>query len=366
VANPTSGLTSVIAQLTGDPAAPYVVPADGQITEWNTNQSQSGFVAGTQLGLVVLRAGQQGSYKVVGLDLQTLPVPLPPDGIASFQIANPIKVAAGDLLGLWSPNTVPPACEYLGQFAASDSAIVLGPLLSVLFPGQVVPVEGSQIFASFLLDMAATLVPSTRGRGRQHHRRARQRDRGSAGRPVLDRDQRGFGRSADHVHRHGPRGARDRFRRGRVRRVRGDCADGDLHDQRSRARAERARGHRRDAHRRRELPERGEGCRHGADVGPERRQRHGVSSAVGGAGSCIRCANYAGDALRVPALGRIPAPFARRVLGLLGCRVGAARRVHSKTVAKGNVIRSTPGAGTYSAGRVVTLQVSSGPVKRHR
>lgn len=68
----------------------------------------------------------------------------------------------------------------------------------------------------------------------------------------------------------------------------------------------------------------------------------------------------------VPSLKRTPQPVARRVLGLLHCKAGKATRAHSRGVARGQVIRTTPKPGTYKQGKVVALTISSGPAKARR
>jgi hypothetical protein len=68
----------------------------------------------------------------------------------------------------------------------------------------------------------------------------------------------------------------------------------------------------------------------------------------------------------VPKLGRTSVSLAKRLLGLLGCKVGAATKVHSKSVAKGLVIGTSPGAGAYAAQKTIALKVSSGPAKKPR
>jgi uncharacterized repeat protein (TIGR01451 family) len=68
----------------------------------------------------------------------------------------------------------------------------------------------------------------------------------------------------------------------------------------------------------------------------------------------------------VPQLKRTPASVAKRLLRVLGCKAGKTKRARSRSVAKGAVIRTTPKAGTYAAGRKVRLIVSSGPRKKNR
>jgi uncharacterized repeat protein (TIGR01451 family) len=58
----------------------------------------------------------------------------------------------------------------------------------------------------------------------------------------------------------------------------------------------------------------------------------------------------------VPKLRGTPSGVAKRVLKLLGCKV-KVKRVKVHGVAKGTVLKTKPGAGTYAAGRKVTLIV---------
>jgi hypothetical protein len=67
----------------------------------------------------------------------------------------------------------------------------------------------------------------------------------------------------------------------------------------------------------------------------------------------------------VPNLKGIKLQFANQVI--FGCTAGPVRHAHNSSVAKGDVIRTSPGAGTYPAGEKITFVVSSGPKrKRHR
>jgi Domain of unknown function DUF11 len=69
----------------------------------------------------------------------------------------------------------------------------------------------------------------------------------------------------------------------------------------------------------------------------------------------------------VPALKLTPLSVAKRVLNLLHCKAGKVGHAHSKSVRKGLVIKTSPKPGTYASGKVVGLQVSSGPKpKKHK
>ncbi|HEY2632047.1 MAG TPA: PASTA domain-containing protein [Solirubrobacteraceae bacterium] len=97
-----------------EPAGQYVVPAGGgQITSWSTNAE--GATAGTPLTFLALRPGVPGSYTVVGSDSETLPA----GGIATFNIAKPIAVNAGDVIGLYSTTTTA-FCFFTGGSSAAD------------------------------------------------------------------------------------------------------------------------------------------------------------------------------------------------------------------------------------------------------
>jgi hypothetical protein len=66
----------------------------------------------------------------------------------------------------------------------------------------------------------------------------------------------------------------------------------------------------------------------------------------------------------VPKLTRTPVSVTKNVLGLLSCKIGKTKRVRSKTITKGTIIKTTPGAGTYRNGTTVNLTVSLGPPKK--
>jgi uncharacterized repeat protein (TIGR01451 family) len=69
----------------------------------------------------------------------------------------------------------------------------------------------------------------------------------------------------------------------------------------------------------------------------------------------------------VPKLGGASVSLAKKVLGVLGCKVGKTKKSHSKSVAKGQLIGTSPGAGSYAVNKVIALKVSSGPPpKKHK
>jgi beta-lactam-binding protein with PASTA domain len=65
----------------------------------------------------------------------------------------------------------------------------------------------------------------------------------------------------------------------------------------------------------------------------------------------------------VPQLKGTPLRAAKHLLGVLGCKSGKVGHRHSKSIRKGSVIGTTPGAGTYAGGKVVRIEVSAGRKK---
>lgn len=92
---------AVVAQYQDDPSTPFLVPTGGgQITQWETYAGSDD--SESSISFVVLRPSGSSSYTVVGVDTETIPSSLPVSGIASFTLAQPISVEAGDTLGLFS------------------------------------------------------------------------------------------------------------------------------------------------------------------------------------------------------------------------------------------------------------------------
>jgi hypothetical protein len=374
ITNVAAGQSFVLAQLTSDSATPFVVPSAGRITEWETNQTGSLAPAGEQLGLVVLRAAASGGYTVVGTDVETLPSTLPAGGIVSFPIASPIKVAAGDLLGLWSPAVgTAPACVFAAPGLTQDSLLALGPLSGTLATGQSLPVlTPPGPISSVVLDLAATLLPPSQDAGVTT---AAGPANAASGLPaILSSTVTNNGPDSDPVTFTDtvPAGLTINSAvvgSGSCATVAqtvictitglapGESAPADIVVTPTRA------GTYQNAVKV-SVPSDTTDPNPANDAAsavlsvapvPAASATFGTPAPAAPAANCL-----------VPPLTRIPAAFARRVLTLLDCRIGSVRRVHSKRVPKGEVIRSTPRAGTYPAAQVVGLQVSSGPAHKKR
>lgn len=69
----------------------------------------------------------------------------------------------------------------------------------------------------------------------------------------------------------------------------------------------------------------------------------------------------------VTSLAKVPLGTAKKLLTALSCKVGKVSKSYSRTVAKGAVIKTSSGSGSYSAGKSIGLVESKGPKpKKHR
>jgi hypothetical protein len=113
------GAGTFFAQKATDSSYQYAVPAGGGvITSWSINTVSA--TVGTPVTLLVLRPNG-AEYTIVGFDNEVLPNPLPGSGVATFNLGSPINVSGGEVLGLYasastvtcyfSGGTIPPADE---------------------------------------------------------------------------------------------------------------------------------------------------------------------------------------------------------------------------------------------------------------
>ncbi|HEY5316630.1 MAG TPA: PASTA domain-containing protein [Solirubrobacteraceae bacterium] len=141
-------------QLSTDANYDDVVPAGGGvITSWSFNAT--GATAGTPYGLVVARPSA-GSYQVVGGDVESVPASSP--AVATFTLASPIVVQAGDLLGAVIEPTNTAYC-YWTEGSSLTSADVLGAGPGDATPGSTVTLAAADPDPT-LLNMSANLVQS--------------------------------------------------------------------------------------------------------------------------------------------------------------------------------------------------------------
>jgi hypothetical protein len=151
----TCGFGDLIGQQSSDPGTPFVIPTGGgSITQWQTYTV--GDTPGASLSLVVLQPTGGAGAQVAAIDTETLPNPLPANHIASFTLAKPITVAAGDTLTLFSDTTY--ACYFFnGTTPTSDVLFHLNLPTSAPTVGQALTIVSSSA-NQHVLNLAATLA----------------------------------------------------------------------------------------------------------------------------------------------------------------------------------------------------------------
>ncbi|HET6865815.1 MAG TPA: PASTA domain-containing protein, partial [Solirubrobacteraceae bacterium] len=65
-------------------------------------------------------------------------------------------------------------------------------------------------------------------------------------------------------------------------------------------------------------------------------------------------------------LAKLPLGTAKQLLTALNRKVGKVTKSSSRTVAKGDVIKTTPGHGSFAAGKAIAIVESSGPPSKKR
>lgn len=145
-----------LVQNATDSAYQYSVPSPGgAITSWSTNTVSA--TVETPLTFLVLQPSG-GGYKVVGFDNETLPNPLPASGVATFSLAAPIAVSEGDLLGLYgSVSTV--ACFFQGgTIPAADTIAATLPASAPTVGTLYTPSAGDSAVPKIILNVSAELA----------------------------------------------------------------------------------------------------------------------------------------------------------------------------------------------------------------
>ncbi len=347
--------SAIVGEIDSDPATPYVVPvAGGRITQWSTNTT--GDTAGAAITLVVLRPISGSAYTVVAADYEALPNPLPAAGLATFTPATPIAVNGGDVLGLYSSATgsSAPMCFWEGGSAPADD---VGAALSD--PGGPAVGQSLTVAASapgIVVNLAATLVqqedvgvstttgPANAAAGRPALLSSTVTTGSLAGAPITFVDHVPAGLTIDEA----------------VAAL-GTCSTSGqtvtctINDLGA-----------------------GQSAPVAVVVTPAAAGSFTNTVSVSTPLEDPNLANNAASATLtasapaptpmcvVPKLKNVSSKVAGTVLKDLGCKVKTTK-AHSKSVHKGNVIKTTPGSGTHPFGTTVKVQVSSGPSKKkHR
>jgi hypothetical protein len=348
----------LVGQATSAASTPYTVPAGGgTITQWQTVTTDD--VAGSSLEFVVLRP-VSGGYTVVGVDTETLPSPLPVGGVASFTVATPIAVDAGDTFALYS-SEAGDVCYFTGgSTPAGDTLNALDDSSLPPSVGQTVaPTGPGSSPGGYTLNLAATLVqtedvgvtttagPSGAAAGRPALLSSTVTNGGPGTDPVT---------FVDHV----PAGLQINS---------ATAGDGTCSTSGQTVTCTIS-----------GLPA-GQNVPVDVVVTPTAAGKYanGVTVALRASLTDPNSANNTASATLevgpaapnptclVPKLKNTPSSVAKTVLKDLGCKV-KLKRSHSSAVPKGLVIKTKPGKGRYSYRKAVTLVVSSGPKKskQHR
>jgi hypothetical protein len=150
------GTNSVINQVTSDPSTPYSVPATGTITQWQLNTALD--TPGAPVALVVLRPAGAG-FLVVGVDSRTLPNPLPADNVATFVLATPIPVQAGDTFGLYTNSSASVVCYWNGGATPLAATLARLGATSPPAPNQALSRVIGDSPGGYTMNLAATFEP---------------------------------------------------------------------------------------------------------------------------------------------------------------------------------------------------------------
>jgi Domain of unknown function DUF11/PASTA domain len=343
----------VLGQATSDPSTPYAAPAGGgAITSWSTNTS--GSTAGASVTFLVLRPAGSGNYTVVGVDTETLPTPLPASGVASFPLAQPIAAREGDTLGLYT-NSSAATCFFHG--GATPVAATLTALAEPAAPaaGQTLSPAIGNSPAGYTMDVAATLeteqdaavttsaAPANATAGSFAVLSSTVTNAGPSSGPITFSDAVPAGLTINSV----VAGSGSCSTTGQQV----TCTISGL------------------------AP--GQSAPVIVVVTPTAAKSYANTVSIAVANDHNAANNTASATLTVsaarpapkcvvPSLKRTPLSTAKRVLKLLGCKVGKTRKAHSTSVHKGLVVKTSPKAGTYPAGKTVRLTVSSGPRKKKK
>jgi len=353
-------------------SADYVGTGGGLVTSWSVNAA--GDRSGTETLYVLAPNGSD--YTVVGSDTETIPTVIPADGTVTFTLASPITAASGDTFGITASGTGDVNCAWTTAPGIDEAFVALGAAPSV---GQsIAPADASGL----QVDLAVTLTslaedvavstaagPSNAVVNNEALLSSTVTDNGPDAAPTTFTDAVPAGLAIDAVAAAGgtcntvgqvvtctfaslavgasapveivvtPAAAQSYVNTVSVADASG-VTDPDLSNNSASASLVVA-----------------------APVAPTSTTPTSVTptsvapaATMAAARACV-ASNLKGLSEKV----------VKKLLPALGCKVGKIKKASSKTVAKGDVISTTPGSGAHAPGTKVTLTVSSGkPKKKHK
>jgi uncharacterized repeat protein (TIGR01451 family) len=360
-AGPTPPANELLFEFAGTPpSGPLTVPSSSTplaLTQWAVNAD--GVTANQQLTVVVMQVVLTGtpSLTVVGMDTETVTPPASPaDDVEQFTLSQPIPVQSGELIGQYAPATTPGlTCYWSG--GSSETAEVEG--LAQSSPptdGESITPTGSGVSSSESdLNLAATLspvsydagvsmtaAPSNAIVGQPAVLTATVTNHGPQSGPITFTDPVPSGLTVDYA-----AASAGSCTTSTVNIV--SCTLTDVAV--------------------------GQSTKVAIVVTPKSAQSYadnGAVSLTGGtdpnpandsASTTLKVRPPGPTKCVVPKLGGVSLATMKKLLPLLGCKVGKVKKAKSKSVAKGDVISTSPGAGSYAAGKSIAITESSGKPK---
>jgi hypothetical protein len=356
-ATPTQILISDSTSTGQNPA--YAVPSSGTglvLTQWQL--SVSGATAGAQATLVVLNITFPVSVSVVGTDTETLnPSAAAADGVETFTLATPIAVQPGDVIGLYLPGATGMPCYWTGGSTPMGFGVAGTVVTTAPAAGQSIsPSGGSGIEQpNAVLNLAATLAPATYDAalsmsagpsnavvGQPAVLTANIANKGPEAGPIPLPDTVPAGLTVDYA-----------------AAASGTCTVAGstvtcLFPSVAVGQSENA-----------AIVVTPTAAKTFTDAGSVADDEGATdpNSANNNATTTLKASAVAVPKCVVPKLGGAAEAFAKKLLPLLDCKVGKVKTARSKSVAKGDVISTSPGAGSYAAGKSIGITVSSGKPK---
>jgi uncharacterized repeat protein (TIGR01451 family) len=343
----------------------YVVPGgDGPLllTQWQLNAA--GATAGAQVTLVVMNvqiASGTGTVSVVATDTEALnPVGLPANGVETFTPANPIEVQPGDVIGLYLADSTGIPCYWTGSPAADGiSGLVV---TTTPAAGQMLTPTNDQTGAvtasGATLNLGATLTPLTYDAGLSM----------SAGpsSAVVGQTAVLTGTITNNGPYAGPITLTDTVPAGLTvdyaAAASGTCTVAGstvtcLFPSVAVGQSENA-----------AIVVTPTAAKTFTNTGSVADDEGATdpNGANDNATTTLKVSAVAVPKCVVPKLGGASESLAKKLLPLLDCKAGKVKTATSKSVAKGDVISTSPGAGSYAAGRSIGITVSSGKPKKKK
>jgi uncharacterized repeat protein (TIGR01451 family) len=336
----------------------YVVPgSDGPLllTQWQLNAT--GATPGAQVTLVVVRVDFAAeNVSVVGTDTESLnPVGLPANGVETFTPANPIEVQPGDVITLYLGNATGIPCYWTG--APADDGISGFVVTTPPAAGQTLsPTNQTGANASAAaLNLGATLTPLTYDAGLSMSAGPSSAlvgqtavltgtitNNGPYAGPITLTDTVPAGLTVDYA-----------------AAASGTCTVAGstvtcLFPSVAVGQSENA-----------AIVVTPTAAKTFTDTGSVADDEGATdpNGANDNATTTLKVSAVAVPKCVVPKLGGASESLAKKLLPLLDCKVGKVKTVKSKSVAKGDVISTSPGAGSYAAGKSIGITVSSGKPK---